>query len=252
MLAVRHLRNAPITEAIVDFRVKARPDCKAEDFAKLREQLVDQFPQVDEQRGFQAVFGFREAGRPAPSTKDLGLRGLFFKSKDRLNIAQFRIDGFTYNRLKPYTSWEEIFPKALELWRLYARTALPSHVTRLALRYINHIDLPDELRRTEEVMKAPPPIPEELPLFASNFVTRLTVHDPDAHVASHITQAFERNPNRQNAILLLDIDAFYQEDLDMSDEQTESQISEIFGKLHDFKNQIFFASLTEQVIRSFE
>ncbi len=47
----------------------------------------------------------------------------FSKTPDRLNVAQFRRDGFTFNRLRPYTKWEEIRPEALRLWQLYTAKA---------------------------------------------------------------------------------------------------------------------------------
>ncbi len=49
MTAVRHLRRAPITEALIDLRVKARPDADAKEFGAALEGLQD-FPILEEQR----------------------------------------------------------------------------------------------------------------------------------------------------------------------------------------------------------
>ena len=110
----RHLQNAPITEAIIDFRVKARPDLRAEDFAGVKDQLSNRLPKLEEMRGLQATFQVLKGKGQPPLVQDLGLQGYFFKSQDEKVIAQFRIDGFTLNRLRPYTSWEDIFPQAME------------------------------------------------------------------------------------------------------------------------------------------
>jgi uncharacterized protein (TIGR04255 family) len=97
---------------------------------------------VDEYRGLQATFGMIQGrGRP-PVVQDLGFQGYFWKTSDEKTIVQFRVDGFTFNRLRPYTSWTELFPQALDLWHLYSRVSRPEVITRLAVRYINRIPLP--------------------------------------------------------------------------------------------------------------
>src|SRR5579859_7697680 len=106
----RHLREAPITEAIIDFRVKSRAGLDPAVFSGVRPSLADRFPRLNEQRGGKITFEFAPGAATPPVTEDLGLQGLFFRSADEKMIAQFRTDGFTLNRLRPYTSWNELFP----------------------------------------------------------------------------------------------------------------------------------------------
>src|SRR2546422_8360889 len=174
----RHLRNAPISEAIFDFRVKARAGFRGEEFAPLQSQLANRFPKMEPRRGLQATFAVIEGkGRP-PVVQDLGLQGYFFKTSDEKTIAQFRVDGFTFNRLHPYTSWKELFPQALDLWRLYASVSKPEVITRLAVRYINRLPLPAGAITFESYLRTAPVIPSELPQYLSSFLTRVTIHDP--------------------------------------------------------------------------
>lgn len=248
MATPRHLANAPIREAIVDVRVKARQDFKAEQFRDLVSQLAPTHPVVEEQRGFEAVVEFGPGGPRPPRTTEARLRGLIFKSADQLDLAQFRVDGFTVNRLKPYTSWSQIFPRALEFWRGYVRVARPEMVTRLALRYINRIGLPRNLRDFGEVMLGPPPVPADLPQELSRFLTRVTVHDPETGLSAHVLQALETDPSAERANLILDIDAFGEEHVEPDSER----IRGTFEALHEFKNRIFFGSLTEQTVERYE
>lgn len=252
MTKIRHLSKAPITEAIVDLRVKARDEFDADEFSKLKEALADRLPEIGKQRAVEASVSYSQETGLEPSARDLGTRGYFFKSSDGLNIAQFRIDGFTYNRLAPYTSWDQIFPNAMDLWKLYMETANPSHVSRLALRYLNHIALPAAIKELEDVMTAPPHIPPELPQHMSQFVTRITLHDPEAELAAHVTQAFDPDKGEGKGTLILDIDAFYQKDFDLGRSDTAERIERIFNELRKFKNKIFFGSLTEQEINELE
>jgi uncharacterized protein (TIGR04255 family) len=248
MARIRHLSKAPITEVIVDFRVKARQGLQVEEFQALKPELSDRFPEMAEQRHMKAELRIGAKEGPVQQATDLGVRGLLFKSADGCEIAQFRIDGFTFNRLHPYTSWAEISPFAFELWSAYVRIAQPEMVTRLALRYLNHIDLPRSLADFDEVMVAPPPIPDSLPQHVSKFLTRVTIHDEEHDMIAHVTQAFEGAQASAQAKLILDIDAFREKDVAIDSED----VGGTFAVLHEFKNRVFFESLTEEAIGRME
>ncbi len=252
MALVRHLSKAPITEAIVDIRVKAHPEFDAQVFEQLKNRLAKRFPEVAKQQGIEASFTIDQERGAIQSTRDLGLRGYIYKSDDGLEIAQFRVDGFTYNRLHPYTSWEQIFPQAMDLWKLYATTAKPTHVTRLALRYLNQIAVPKTIDAFEQVLTTPLPLPPKIPLPMSRFFTRVTVHDQEKELAAHVSQAFEPNERGEPGTLLLDIDVFHQRDYDVGNASTSNAISKIFSSIHEMKNNIFFQSLTEETIARYE
>ena len=103
MAIVRHLRKVPITEAIIDIRVNPLPDVTARTFDQLRTVLVDSYPLVHEPPNSRGTLKI-EAGKIVASTTEVVSQGLHFKAADSLTVAQFRSNGFTLNRLKPYTS----------------------------------------------------------------------------------------------------------------------------------------------------
>lgn len=241
----RHLSRAPITEAIVDIRVKARTDMDALDFTGLRESLAPEFPRATERRGFS--FGMTSATGEA-ELKDLGLQGFFFHSADEKTIAQFRIDGFTLNRLAPYTSWEALRPIVARLWQVYLETARPDHVVRVALRYLNRVPIPESPVDLDKYLAAAPSIPAELPQLVSRFLTKVTLQDPDARLTAHVTQQMESDLASRQLVVLLDIDAFQERD----QEQLDVPVEPVLEHLHDFKNRIFFGLLTEDAVRMFE
>ena len=113
----RHLNNAPITEALIDFRIAPPVKVPPAQMAETRERIRDRYPTMQERKEFQGEIKV-EGGRLVANTKSLGLLGYFLKTEDELTVVQFRNDGFTLNRLKPYTSWGELFPEALRLWDL--------------------------------------------------------------------------------------------------------------------------------------
>ena len=194
------------------------------------------------------TFHVGSSGPLPPEIQDLGVQGYFYKSTDQKLIAQFRNDGFTLNRLKPYTSWDELFPFAMELWALYTSLAEPEAVTRLALRYINHISFPPGPGDLDDYLLAAPPIPEELPQHIGPFQTRVTILDPQEACAANVIQVFDPGPPGGSPSLILDIDAFKNTNLPPADPDVRVTLE----YLHDFKNRIFFSTLTEKTLDQFK
>jgi len=248
MPRVRHLRNAPITEAIFDFRVKAQPGFRAEGFADLKPQLADRFPKTEDRHKWHASFEIIEGKGLPPALDDRGLHGYFFKDAEEKTVVQFRVDGFTFNRLHPYTSWNELFPLVLELWRLYSAVARPEVITRLAVRYINRIPIPVVPFEFATYLRAAPVIPPELPQNVSTFLTRVTISDSVKAVAAHIVQTLESKANGLPPDILFDVDAFKDGEYAID----SPLIVETFNRLRDFKNLIFFNCVTDEALRQFE
>jgi len=244
----RHLRNAPITEALIDFRVKVPAAFQAEQLAGLKRRLAGQFPKVDERRGIQVSMGFLRGEFQQPVLGKQALEGYFFKTADEKTIAQFRADGFTFNRLRPYTSWDELFPKAIELWKLYCAISTPEVVTRVAVRYINRIELPPGATNLEHYLRTVPVLPPELPQSVGSFLTRVTIHDAEADIFCHVSQVSEVRTAARQLSVILDIDTYKEKEIPIDDPAVE----QTFGRLRTLKNLVFFNTLTEQALRLFE
>ena len=180
------------------------------------------------------------------------LRGFVFHSHDNLSLAQFRVDGFTFNRLRPYTSWEQIWKQAEALWLKYKEVAEPLAVTRLALRYINHIDLGSDAAHWNDVLACPIPVPSSMAVGIDRFTSRVTVRHGEKELFAHVTQAVDPKPDGREVRLILDIDAFRPLDLPVSHDNLDEVLGAAFAELRDFKNTIFFASMKEDVYERFE
>lgn len=248
MAKKRHLANAPITEAIIDFKAKLPLDFKVEQFSILKEKLSDRYPILEGHKEIQTGMEIKDGIQVAQFTKDMGLQGFFFKSADKCNVAQFRVNGFTFNRLKPYTSWDEVFKEASELWGIYVETASPELITRIAVRYINHLKLPLPMTEISQYLTAPPPIPDDIPKNVISFLTRVVVDDPKLGLMANIIQVLEKSVDPHYAMVIIDIDVYKQDEFKIDDEQIWS----IFKKLRNMKNTIFFNSITEDAAELFE
>ncbi len=247
MARSRLLRQAPITEAIIDFRVELAENFDPRRFLSLKPALSEGYSDVGEMTRFEGGLQF-EAERVSPFAREKGLRGYMFRSADRLNVAQFRRDGFTFSRLSPYTSWEQVFPEAFRLWQLYVRDASPELVSRVAVRYINRLRLPLPIPDFSQYLTAPPSVPPELRHPITAFLSRVLLHETQSGLDASVTQAFERGVDPAYIAVLLDIDSFNVEPRKTDDEN----IRATFEALRNLKNSIFFSSITEEAARLFE
>jgi uncharacterized protein (TIGR04255 family) len=239
-----HLRNAPIAEAVVDFRVVPREDVTAETFANLQARLGPGYTDAILMQSFQAQFGM-DQGRfvaPPPITSAVGWR-----YGSTTLVAQFRVDGFTFSKLEPYTTWEQVFGEAMRGWGLYVELAQPLEVSRLAVRYINRLRVPGpaDLR---EYLTSPPALPPPIPQALREFLTRTVVDDRARGISAIIIQALEPSLDPAMLSLLFDTDAFREVALPPGD----ASIPAIFGDLRSLKNTIFFASITERAAEMYE
>ena len=238
MVDVCHLPRAPITEALVDLRVAARADLDASEFRSLEGELSEAFPSIDERRQTMVSLHLDPTEeRQQVTRKPLGISGLWFRTANRQKLAQFRVDGFTFNWMKPYDRWEALISGAMALWDKYKRIAQPNRVTRVALRYINDLEFPSE--DLDRYLRAPRPIPDSLrdgDLVGCR--SRITIRDGTTRNMVHVTQEL-----RSAFSVLLDIDAYYEvapeDDLD---------ISAKFDELRDLKNRAFFGSITKEAV----
>jgi len=247
MAVQRHLSNAPIIEAIIDFRTKLPAAFEVTRFSSLKEMLGESYPKMEEQRAFETGVTFK--GKQLQQIlEDKGLRGYFFKSHDGKNVVQFRLDGFTFSRLKPYTNWQDVLAEAKRLWKYYVDAASPDLVTRIAVRCINQLNIPLPVDDFARYLTAPPNIPRDLPQDISHFLTRVTICDRRLDIMAHIIQALEKSSEPDRVSIILDIDVFKHKESGFE----ELEVWENLDKLRGLKNRIFFDSITEETARLFE
>lgn len=243
MVTPRHLNSAPITEALIDIRAKLPADIDLSKLSSAHDLLANEYPKKRERRVWEARFEVKD-GKPSHTGEDKGVDGYLYVSSDDKQVAQVRLDGFTFSRLRPYETWERLQAETRRLWQVYLDVALPESVTRVALRYINRIELPLPMKDFSDYLTAPPVVPENLPQAVSSFLTRVIVHEQSIGAAATITQALEPRVDRDICSIILDIDVF-KESLFASDDKA---VWETLDKLHDFKNLIFFESITDRTV----
>jgi uncharacterized protein (TIGR04255 family) len=244
MFAPRHLPKAPITEALVDIRVKLPADTELAKLGSIHELIVDQYPKRKERRRREFSFEFKEGEPPNQAATDI-TDGYFYISRDDKQVVQVRLDGFTFSRLKPYEKWETMRDEARRLWQLYVKFASPEFITRIAVRYINHLNIPLPFLDFAEYLTAPPIVPPDLPQGVASFLTRVVIIEPNLGASAAITQALEPQAQKDFITIILDIDVFKQTQFALDSNETWDLLEDF----RHFKNKIFFGSVTERTLR---
>ncbi len=171
-------------------------------------------------------------------------QGFFFKSTNENKIFQARLNGFTFNKLFPYQTWDAFKDEARELWELYTSVAKPLSITRIALRYINKILIPLPIKEFGEYFKTFPQLSPNVPQNLNTFLLRLEIPDPESGAMGIIIQTIENSTEDGFLPVILDIDVIIQSDYKADD----STVWEDFEKLRNYKNLLFFECITEKTL----
>jgi len=239
MQSPKHYSKAPITEAILELRVTLNEGFSVEELADIHTFISDQFPTKEPIHTGSLMF------QSGPSIKIDASRehsGFLYRSKDGLRILQTKLNGFTFNRLAPYNTWEEFSADARQLWEIYKRVCQPSSVTRAAVRFINRLDLPGPIVDFKDYLRTVPEVAPDLPQGLSTFFMQLQIPQEDLNCMLIINEAFTPSISPELVSVLLDFDLFREQVWQIDDED----IWHFLEKLRQRKNIVFEASITDK------
>ncbi len=230
-----HLPNAPIVEAVFDIRCRLPEGCESSAIETAVQKLKSDYP-VARKQLVQANEFKGELGKKTELKSIKGLRGVQIEKQDKKQIVQMQRDGFSLNRLRPYTSFDELMPEVMRCWQIYAEATKPAELTRIALRTINRIELPMGFAQAREAFQIA--LETTFPdLKQTGFLHRWSLAGNDCFAT--VTLA-TRPPAETTVPVVLDIDAYKTLDLDSKIDALKRD----FSLLRELKNDIFFGSLT--------
>ena len=236
------LSKAPITEALIDIRVKPKKGIEVEQLDSIYAIISDQYPNRQILRRLESRIEFKQEESTVSPDADT-INGYVYTSSDQIQVVQARPDGLTFSRLKPYETWERFRAEAYRLWEMYAEITSPELITRVALRYVNTLNIPLPIKDFSDYLTSPPVVPPALPQGVSSFLTRVVIHESSLDAVAIITQALEQIVDPNFAPIILDIDVFKQSQIGM----TKEEAWDVLEKLRHLKNKIFFESITEKL-----
>ncbi len=231
--------SAPITEAIIDIRVSPLEDVPLEALKKLQPKSYPISQPILEFSGEIA------AGETISTTVKRQELGYKFSSDSHPYVLQARIDGFTLSRLQPYETWQPFSAEAFSYWQEYRKLIGNTNIERLAVRYINRIDIPLPVEDLSKYFQTRPEVSASLPFRdVSGYMMLLQIPQPDINAFLNFREAIVTPPSEAKdcVSVVLDIDLFRTEQVP----QIDSEIWEYFNQaLRVRKDEVFFASITK-------
>jgi uncharacterized protein (TIGR04255 family) len=244
------LRNPPIVEAVFDVDCDLPPGF---DFAaletRLRAQFVDQYPKFRAQFLQEHKIEATEDAQPKISSR-LAVQAFQFLDDDEKQLVQVRAQGFSFNRLAPYTSLDDYLPEIERTWRLYVDLVLPVQIRVIRLRYINRILVPMTANTVDldEFLKIGPRLPEEDRLVLSGFLNQqVAVEKETGHQLNLVLTA--QLPVSEKLPVILDITVA---SVTITEPTDWPNILRLIGTLRSLKNRVFLNTLTAKCIELFQ
>lgn len=246
----RPIPSAPIIEAVVDIDCDlpngvghqalhlAAGDALRARYPKFRQQLIQQH-----------VFK-QEGNQPPEMQVNQGPGAMQFLTEDEKQLVQFRPNGFSFNRLAPYTSLDDYFPEIEATWKTFFELAQPVVIRKIGIRMINRILLPMDGGRVElgRYLAMPPRLPETgSPLMFLGFLDQQMALDPVTQNHANIVKTAE--PHQGDKLpIILDVEVFHPCEIPPAD---WPEIRNRLDSLRSLKNRIFRNTLTPQCLSHF-
>jgi uncharacterized protein (TIGR04255 family) len=241
----RHYANPPITEAVIDIRAELGPDVRLENLAAFQEHIKATYPTRQDLMMVRANIEFQPTGKVKSEQTTLGYA---FRSADGKQIVQARTNGFSFSRLHPYENWNSLRNEARIMWDVYKRVAKPIRAIRVAVRYINRIDMPFPAVELRDYLRTFPEISPELPQSMARYVMQLLIPIEDFGGTLSLIEASVPAPGPDISSINLDIDLFKESTAEFDSDEKVWGLLEHF---RDKKNEIFEKCITDKARKLF-
>lgn len=238
-------KNAPIVEAVIDFRTTFGEPPAFERFQALAHNLAAEFPQVQPMNEIRMAFEHDANGLTSNTSAEAS--GLRLTSAKGDRVLQLRKNGMSYSHGMPYTEWDIFVGGLLPIWNRFVTEFGVTQVVRSATRYINRIIVPYGMD-VSEYLNLTPNLPTLLARTEGYFcqlVCPQTDLGPEwkAIVNTGIEAGSFQKPDAESAGVLLDIDLFCVAPISTDQES----VVRMLDQLRLRKNQIFEACITDKV-----
>ncbi len=248
MARERHLANAPITEAIVDFVFEK--SMESDQLRELGRQEAGQRPGwvFGELNNVETTINLT-SGEQFKQTQ--AFEGVRLQSQDEETsggvVFQYRTNRATISHVGNYDEWSALERDGLEGAAAYAAALGDENIKRMGVRFINFLSLSAPI--CELVSEPPTPMRGDWSL--KDFMGRRVYQDEVGHRISvtlaTVTKRSVVEPGPGNKGLMLDIDVVKECSLRLhSDEMLEA-----LKELRKIKNAVFFGMLQEAALEGY-
>jgi uncharacterized protein (TIGR04255 family) len=236
-----HYEHAPITEAVVEVRCELPSDVSLDDLPRAADQA--QFPLVGPSVQISGRVNVTEAGVTGDT---LGEQiGHVFRRNDGRRLLQARLNGFAFSVFPPYDRWETFSSEVWSHWLNYQSVARPIRATRLGVRYVNRLDIPQSSIEIKDYLRTAIDVSPYLPQMIAGYFLQIVVPLPRFDAAATIVSTLVPPPSEGITSLILDIDTWRDVDIELEPSAGNEKLREQVETLREAKNYVFEACITD-------
>lgn len=241
------LKNPPIVEAVLDIECDNPPGFEVSTVEEAaRNVFLETYPKLRTQ--FMQRHQLKMSEEPELSVERM-VQALQFRTDDERQLVQVRKDGYSFNRLAPYTSLGEYLSEIERTWRLYINIVHPLQITAVRLRYINRLELPaiNGALQLSDYLKVSPQLPAAAKLVFAGFINQHSAREVGTGNEADIILASE--PGSDDCYpVVFDITVAKGE---ASEPSNWPWILDAIESLRSLKNRIFEHTLTEPCLNRY-
>jgi uncharacterized protein (TIGR04255 family) len=223
----KHYKSPPLLEAVCEFKFQPPSSWNPAVSDLIYEKVKTQFPQRETMNGLSG-----EELAPSAKTK--------FRRADGSALLQVSPKLLAINQLRPYPTWPQFKKMILDAYTIYRELAQPTGITRLGLRYINQIEIPGTKIEIGRFLRGCPEGYHKL--FLSTEFPFEAERENLAMILAHV-------PHNEGDFLRFYLDLDYGAFPNTA--MAPKAITQILERAHDRIEQIFEASLTDEMRRLF-
>lgn len=236
----RRYSKAPIAQSILDLHVDSNAD-------------LDTLGGLNFGAGYQAS---NMIYTPSNSTieNDDGMpeaTGYAYRREDTGRTIHATSDEFSFIWSDAYTCWEDFIAEAEAAWLSYKHDAVPVAVSRIGVRFVNQIPLPEKPIEIKDYLRTSVDISSYLPQQVAGmfFQVQVPLHallDGELDVTATITSALlPQDEDHPGGGLLLDIDVVANVAMSTQSVGFDDSLRGTLDKLRLAKNYVFEACITD-------
>ncbi|MEZ4758766.1 MAG: TIGR04255 family protein [Flavobacteriales bacterium] len=240
-----HLKKAPIISAIAQIRVNYGIEFKDFPIESLARRLQKVYPKVNRNWSGDIEILESEVGKDQVSLQNKRLNGVKFYNEEGEEVFSVFNDLINLEIRSDYKKFEDFIDTFLPKVDMILELVPTAVFQSSSLRYINKIDVNEEVKRTEDYFKVYLTSTDDFPVGISeynfSYVSRLS----DQNMFYRLIHAMA--PVRINGeySFLLDIDVHKK--IDSANDP--KLLRQTFDDLRNLKNQVFFSVLTERTLK---
>lgn len=242
--------HAPITEAIIQVRVRLDPDFRVD---TLRSVLEDDpaFGPPDAQIQLKGQVEINEGIVSGGSTSGETV-GFSFTKADGSRIIQSWLNRFAFSWVAKYTDWEQFRNEALSYWDRYRAITKPLAIEGVSVRFINKIVVPAAQIEIKDYLRTSVEVSPYLPQAIAGLFMQVTIPFEFYGSIVSITSTLVPPEQPEQTALILDIDAIRADEGIACDATSDEWLVSALDVLRGAKNYVFEACITDATRRLIE